>query len=50
MTDQEYENQKRECWEEYKRENLDGEVQCQRRYAKVPLTKPHKSTSPCSQL
>lgn len=29
MTDQEYENQKRECWEEYKRENLDGEVQCQ---------------------
>jgi hypothetical protein len=27
MTDKEYEQKKRECWEEYKRENLDGEVQ-----------------------
>lgn len=29
MTNQEYEQKKRECWEEYKRENLDGEVQWQ---------------------
>lgn len=29
MTDKEYEQKKRECWEEYKRENLDGEVQWQ---------------------
>lgn len=28
MTTEEYE-QKRECWEQYKRENLDGEVQWQ---------------------
>lgn len=29
MTQQEYENKKRECWEEFKRTNLDGEVQWQ---------------------
>lgn len=29
MTQPEYEQKKRECWEEYKRENLDGEVQWQ---------------------
>ena len=29
MNNQEYDQQKRECWEEYKRENLDGEVQWQ---------------------
>lgn len=29
MTQQDYEAKKRECWEEYKRENLDGEVQWQ---------------------
>lgn len=29
MTQQEYKNKKRECWEEFKRENLDGEVQWQ---------------------
>ncbi len=29
MNNQEYEQKKRECWEEYKRTNLDGEVQWQ---------------------
>lgn len=29
MTQTEYEQKKRECWEDYKRENLDGEVQWQ---------------------
>lgn len=29
MTQTDYEQKKRECWEEYKRENLDGEVQWQ---------------------
>ena len=29
MTQEEYETKKRECWEEFKRENLDGEVQWQ---------------------
>lgn len=29
MNSQDYEQKKRECWEEYKRENLDGEVQWQ---------------------
>lgn len=29
MNNQEYEQKRRECWEEYKRENLDGEVQWQ---------------------
>lgn len=29
MNKQEYDQQKRECWEEYKRENLNGEVQWQ---------------------
>lgn len=29
MTQIEYEQKKRECWEDYKRENLDGEVQWQ---------------------
>lgn len=29
MTQGEYEQKRRECWEEYKRENLDGEVQWQ---------------------
>lgn len=29
MTNEEYSQKKRECWEEYKRENLDGEVQWQ---------------------
>ena len=29
MTQTEYDQKKRECWEEYKRENLDGEVQWQ---------------------
>ena len=29
MTQQDYEQMKRECWEEYKRQNLDGEVQWQ---------------------
>lgn len=29
MNNQEYENKKRECWEEYKRTDLDGEVQWQ---------------------
>lgn len=29
MKQEEYENKKRECWEEYKRLNLDGEVQWQ---------------------
>lgn len=29
MKQQEYEQKKRECWEEYKRTNLDGEVQWQ---------------------
>lgn len=29
MQNKDYENKRRECWEEYKRENLDGEVQWQ---------------------
>lgn len=29
MNKQDYEQKRRECWEEYKRENLDGEVQWQ---------------------
>lgn len=29
MTDKEYEQKRRECWEKFKRENLDGEVQWQ---------------------
>lgn len=29
MTQQDYEQKKRECWEEFKRTNLDGEVQWQ---------------------
>lgn len=29
MTDKEYQDKKRECWEEFKRTNLDGEVQWQ---------------------
>lgn len=29
MTDKEYEQKRRECWEEFKRTNLDGEVQWQ---------------------
>lgn len=29
MTQQDYEKAKAECWEEFKRENLDGEVQWQ---------------------
>ena len=29
MTDQGYEHKRTECWEEFKRENLDGEVQWQ---------------------
>lgn len=29
MTQREYDQKKRECWEEYKRESLDGEVQWQ---------------------
>lgn len=29
MTDQDYERKKHECWEEYKRQNLYGEVQWQ---------------------
>lgn len=29
MDNQEYEQKKRECWEAFKRENLDGEVQWQ---------------------
>lgn len=29
MTDQEYQQKKCECWEEYKQQNLDGEVQWQ---------------------
>lgn len=29
MNNQEYEQKRAECWEEYKRENLDGEVQWQ---------------------
>lgn len=29
MNNQEYKQKRRECWEEYKRENLDGEVQWQ---------------------
>lgn len=29
MTQQEYENKRRECWEEFKKQNLDGEVQWQ---------------------
>lgn len=29
MTQQEYEQKRRECWEEFKKENLDGEVQWQ---------------------
>ena len=29
MNNQDYEQKKRECWEEYKRTNLDGEVQWQ---------------------
>lgn len=29
MNNQDYEQKKRECWEEYKRKNLDGEVQWQ---------------------
>lgn len=29
MTQQEYKQKRRECWEEFKRENLDGEVQWQ---------------------
>lgn len=29
MGEKDYQQKKRECWEEYKRENLDGEVQWQ---------------------
>jgi hypothetical protein len=29
MNNQDYEQKRRECWEEYKRQNLDGEVQWQ---------------------
>lgn len=29
MTQQEYKQKRRECWEEYKRETIDGEVQWQ---------------------
>ena len=29
MQNKDYENKRRECWEEYKEENLDGEVQWQ---------------------
>lgn len=29
MTDKEYQDKRRECWDEYKRTNLDGEVQWQ---------------------
>lgn len=29
MNNQDYETKKRECWEKFKRENLDGEVQWQ---------------------